>query len=280
MMEKGCDILLFGTMGNTGPAVRDSLAGHGFSVRLVDFAQNTLRDEPGYRRELLKTLACFQPRMVIPIGNQTAMARLKLGLPSDILIPVSDAAVVELLDSKVRCSRMVAGLGVLQPRMFSSASEVGTFPVIFKRDRSFGGSGVMRPRSREALQRLMEHEPQNPFLIEELIEGQDYSVDAVRWDGFFRASCYRSLANRGQGPSTQREAVIREDLCVIARQILDHVDYRGVCGMDFRINSDGKAYFLECNPRFTGGIETQIAAGFDIPYVLVSCCIGLNGLQR
>ncbi|MCQ2072136.1 MAG: ATP-grasp domain-containing protein [Bacteroidaceae bacterium] len=268
-MEKDttCDILLFGTMGDIGPTVERSLTAHSYSVRLVDFAQNTLRDEPGYRRELGKAIAACNPRIIIPIGNQTAMARLKPSLTQ--IVPVSDAATVELLDSKVRCSALAGGLGIRQPRLFASALEVDRFPVIFKRDRSFGGSGVLRPRSREALQRLVEHEPQNPYLIEELIEGTDYSVDAVRCGDFFQAACYRSLSNRGQGPSTMREPAVREDLCRTARKILDHVGYQGVCGLDFRVSDDGTAYFLECNPRFTGGIETQIAAGFDIPYLLV-----------
>lgn len=254
-------------MGTIGPAVGRSLAAHGYSVQLVDFAQNTLRDEPGYRRELNRAVAQFNPRMIVPIGNQTAIARLKPSMTQ--IVPVGDAATVELLDSKVRCSALAAELGIRQPRMYSSAFDVDSFPVIFKRDRSFGGSGVLRPRSREALQRLIEHEPESPYLIEELIEGTDFSVDAVRCGDFFQAACYRSLSNRGQGPSTQREPVQREDLCHIARRILDHVDYQGVCGMDFRVSNDGTAYFLECNPRFTGGIETQIAAGFDIPYLLV-----------
>ncbi len=48
--------------------------------------------------------------------------------------------------------------------------------------------------------------------------------------------------------------------------MVETIDYEGVCGMDFRRDSQGNWYFLECNPRFTGGIDTQIAAGFDIPY--------------
>lgn len=267
-MEDTCDILLFGSMGNIGAVVERDLAAHGYRVHCVGFAQNTLRDEPGYRRELMKAIAEFSPRMIVPIGCQIAIARM--AFPSDITVPVSCAATIELLDSKVRCSGLARQLGIRQPRMFSSDQEVDAFPCIFKRDRSFGGSGVMRPRSREALRKLVEHEPQNPYLIEELIDGTDYSVDAVRCGAFFQAACYRSLSNRGQGPSTQREHVRRDDLCTIARRLLDHVDYQGVCGMDFRVSADGTAYFLECNPRFTGGLETQIAAGFDIPYLLVT----------
>lgn len=264
------NILLFGTMGDIGPTVRSSLMRHGYSVQLVEFAQNTLRDEPGYKRELLKAVRQFQPGMIVPIGNQTAMARLKDSLPDGIYVPVESAAKVEMLDSKVACSRLARELGILQPMMYDHAASVPHFPVIFKRDRSFGGSGVLRPKSREALERLIAKEPGMPYLIEELIEGTDYSVDAVRKGNSFMASCYKSLSSQGQGPSSMREVVQNDELCAIARKLLDHIDYNGVCGMDFRIGADGRAYFLECNPRFTGGIATQIDAGFDISYLLLT----------
>lgn len=265
-----CEILVFGTMGSIGQVVERQLTAHGYTVQLVDFPQNTFKDEKGYRRELTKAIRACSPRMVIPVGNQIAISRMKPMLPPEIAVPVADAATVELLDSKLGCSSVAHELGILQPRMYASVSEVETFPVIFKRDRSFGGSGVYRPESREALQRLADHEPQNPYLIEEFIEGTDFSVDAVRCGDFFQSGCYRSLSIRGgQGPSVERETVQREDLCHIARRILDHVDYNGVCGMDFRVSGGGKAYFLECNPRLTGGIETQISAGFDIPQLLL-----------
>lgn len=264
-MADVCDVLLFGTMGLTGPVVRDAIAGRGLDVRLAGFPQNTFRDEPGYRRELLKSVASCRPRMILPIGCQLALARLKGSLPPDIVIPVDTAEKIAMLDSKVECSRLAAELGIRQPRMFTGADDVSDYPVIFKREKSFGGSGVYRPKSREALQSLMEHEPGNRYLIEELIDGDDYSVDAFRWDGIFQAGCYKSLSNRGQGPATARQSVSFPELCQISSTILDHIDYHGVCGMDFRVDKAGGIFFLECNPRFTGGIATQLEAGLDIP---------------
>lgn len=270
-MECNCDVLLFGTMGDIGRTVCDDLRGHGIAAVLVDFPQNTFRDEPGYRRELLKAVRQWHPAMIIPIGSQLALSRFRHELPDDIIIPVEDAAKIALLESKVDTSALAMRLRIPQPEFFADADSLSDsdFPVIFKRDKSFGGSGVYRPRSREALLKLMVHEPGGRFLIEEYIEGYDCSVDAFRWHDFFAAGCYRSLANRGQGPATERESVENPMLCEFARKILDHLDYNGVCGFDFRISQSGDPYFLECNPRFTGGIATQIAAGLDLPYLWI-----------
>lgn len=269
-MEGGCEVLLFGSMGDIGPTVCTDLCSHGIVTVLVDFPQNTLRDEPGYRRELLKAIRKWHPAMIIPIGSQLALARFRHELPCDIIIPVESPDRITLLESKVDTSQLAIKLNIPQPYIFSDAMAVSDsdFPIIFKRDKSFGGSGVYRPRSREALSKLMEHEPGGRYLIEQFVDGYDCSVDAFRWHDSFVAGCYRSLANRGQGPATECESVEMPELCDIARRILEHLDYNGICGMDFRINTSGEPLFLECNPRFTGGLSTQIAAGLDLPYLL------------
>ena len=56
-----------------------------------------------------------------------------------------------------------------------------------------------------------------------------------------------------------------------SKQILDKVDYKGVCGIDFKVNEKTKeAVFIEVNARFTGGLATPMAGGFDIPYIVYS----------
>lgn len=319
-MTTPCDILLFGTMGDIGPAVKCSLEAQGLKVALVDFPQNTFRDEPGYRRELAKAIALHSPSVIWPIGNQLAMARAVAAskmcdrqgcdvasadlmameesvvaskacsgvIPPGIIVPIAGQDTIALLDSKVRVSALAKKLGIPQPRIYTSPEEVASFPMIFKREHSFGGSGVYRPRSREALDKLIRQEG-GKYLMEEFVEGYDISVDCLRIGSVFKAGCYRCLGKvQGQGPATVREAIDCPEAIGYARKILEHLNYRGVCGFDFRVgairdykskgefvdsgtmdckigNSKGALYFLEANPRFTGGISTQIASGFDIP---------------
>ena len=77
------------------------------------------------------------------------------------------------------------------------------------------------------------------------------------------------LSHKAKGISILRESIEGSDLIAVARKLLDAVDYQGVCGLDFRREAGtGKAYFLECNPRFSGGLCSQIASGFDLPALL------------
>lgn len=271
------DVLLIGTMGNIAQTVRSSLEAHGLSVAEAPFPQNIFRDYFGYGSLLRRTLAQLTPRVIFPIGCATALSKLKPSVPAGIAVPVDDEEKMLLLDSKVRSSALAAELGIRQPLIYESIPDEDAFPLIFKRDVSFGGQGVHWPRSSAALLNLIEHQRKGePYLIEEYVPGEDYSVDVIRWDSFFKASCYKTLSQQGKGPSRTRISVANTELEDIAYRILSHLDYKGVCGMDFRIAPDGATYFMECNPRFTGGLESSIAAGFDIPYILWQLATGEN----
>jgi len=256
-------------MGTIGPDARDILRSGGHDVSLVDFPQNTFRDEWGYRRGLWKALQACSPEAVVPVGNMIAASRSRDLIPEGVLLPVDTEDRIRLLDSKTGASEIASRTGVPQPRFFKTPEEAGTIQTIFKRDKSFGGSGVLKPKNMESLRRLVEHEGARPYLIEEFIEGEDWSVDCVRAAGEFRASCYRSLGNQGQGPAKCRVVEQMPLLLEYSQRILDAVEFRGVCGMDFRVAESGEAYFLECNPRLTGGVKTQYEAGFNIPELLL-----------
>lgn len=336
------DILVFSTMGNVGPQVQELLASHGLRTAAIPFMQNVFRDEPGYRRTLVRAIADYRPGIVFPIGHPLAMSRFKgllnQGVPlstvlncrkvdalweeavGNVRITVEKEETVRLLDSKVRCNAMTRELGIMRPAVYDTPEDVPVgMKVVFKRDVSFGGHGVHLPKDMGALERLIAHQsPGEPFLIEEFIEGADYSLDAVRWGGKMVSGGYRCLPTescfgaagrygaacptakeiwsvdghtrlpvkgsgpsdghayhsaKGFGPAGYREVLhdgnpMLEKMRDCARTILEHLDYQGVCGFDFRADTSGNVRLLECNPRFTGGVAAQAAAGFDIPWTL------------
>ena len=273
-------ILIFGSMGTIADEVERSLVALGADVARVPFEQRKFRDEWGYGRALRNAVAQFSPDIILPVGCQKAMASLVEEFPG-IFIPVSSRATIDLLESKVQSTLYAGSIGLRIPDLYSidRPGEIPEGEVIFKRDSSVGGSGVHRPRTLDALVRLIDHELGKPYLIERYIEGADVSVDCVRLPGKVVAmSSYISLGRlQTQGPSSQRRIIKCPEAERQASLLLDSLDYRGVCGLDFRIGDpveregiiEGTPYFLECNPRFTGGLRTQIDSGFDLPRLLV-----------
>lgn len=275
MSTYGCDVLLAGSMGDIADVAMRSLESHRLSVRCMPFAQNTLRDECGYIRELKKALEQHRPHVVIPVGDATALSRFKATYkPADVLIPVDVPENIELLNSKTACCNLAFEAGLPQPQFFTDISQINQYPVIFKRDRSFGGTGVRKPSSRLALEQLISKEkPGAKWIIQEYIEGCSCSIDVFMHDSLFEYGCYRSLSSKqGLGPSACREVMPANSetavrLAEYAKKLLDRIGFKGVCGLDFITDKAGQPYFLECNPRFTGGLATQLETGTDLPYL-------------
>lgn len=296
-MEYLCDVLLFGEMGEIGPQVHRLLSLHGIKAILVPFPQNLFNDEPGYRRALCKAILEYRPRFTVPIGHPLAMSRFKAlcdsGVPlraivnSRSICPEYEEAVVQtcfmveneakirLLDSKVELCRLALSLGLPVPRVYNRLEDIDwTHQIVFKRDISFGGHGVHLPKTPEALNNLIAHQsPGEPYLIQDFIEGEDYSLDIVRSNYGFYFGGYKCVKPKGNGPAVERIVLsegnaLLERMLQCALPVLEQVGYCGVCGFDFRVTSAGDVFLLEANPRFTGGVAAQAASGFNTPLFL------------
>lgn len=232
------------------------------------------RCETQYVESLARIAGECSAKFLIPVFYPEVVARHRAVFPPDLIIPVDEAEKLELLDNKLSCCDLAESLGVVQPRRYSGLDEIPEYPVVFKRALGHGGDSVYFPRNRETLDHLLSNSREGTYLITEEIHGAEMSVDALRWGNFFAASAYRVILPKAKGASVLRESVDAPALIDAARKILDALDYRGVCGLDFCVDAGGRAYFLECNPRFSGGLASSIASGFDLPRLLLDAAQG------
>lgn len=265
--------------GRTGEIVARSLAARGLSFHMVE-RPNAKKREDWYIRTLKAAVGEYDPKVIIPIFFPEILAAHRDEFPG-IIIPLDSPRTIRLLDDKLSACRLAASLGIPQPRRFNSIDEVDSYPCVFKRTSGQGGDSVYFPGKRQALECLLRNagDPDR-YLITEFIEGDNVCVDALRWDGFFHAEAYRVLEPKGKGVSTLRRSEEAPALVEYVKRMLDAVDFHGVCGVDFRVDRDGNACFLECNPRFSGGIESAIASGFDIPYLYYRLACGLPVIEQ
>ncbi|MCQ2134236.1 MAG: ATP-grasp domain-containing protein [Bacteroidales bacterium] len=299
-MPREIDILIAdGASTRIGKAVLKSLRGRGLACEAIDDSSVT-KDEFGYLRLLKATLKDVRPKVLMPVFKGELIARNMSMVPGSdvstgkalsamlegIAVPVSPADTIDQLDDKVSASALCTGLGIPQPRLYSDEEALENpqmlfsapgRPVVFKRSTGLGGDSVYFPKNGISLANIIGSAGVRgrPHLIMDYIDGYDVSVDAIRWNGWFQAAGYRTMVPKRKGTSLVRVGVDMPELVGYARQILDAVDYRGACGIDFRIDrKSGKAFFLECNPRFSGGLKSSLAAGFDMPYILWQLCRG------
>lgn len=296
-MEKKCDVILTYCWNRVGYTIQKSLTEKGLKVWAADTSKrnicsmskycagsftypNPFAEEEAFIRVLKAKVEELKPRVLMPTHDESVVImRHRREFAKDLIIPYESEEMLLNLANKAWATKKAEEAGCPIPTMYGSADEVESYPVVFKTVIGNSAKGVYFPKSKAELLELMGQSHSNVFskgegsemLLQEWVGGTDYSVDCVRWDGFWKSSVYHALVTKtdGGGTTTQREIVSATELEKYAKRLLDAVDFHGVCGLDFRYDPEtGKAAFIEVNARFTGGLATPVAAGFDIPWVV------------
>ena len=288
-MNKQCDVILTYCWNRVGYTILKSLHQKGLKVWAADTSNRNIcsmskfctgsftypdpfTEEDAFIQVLKDKVAELRPRVLMPTHDESVVImRHRDEFPADLIIPYEGEEKLLLLANKAKSTELARKAGVPVPEVYKSIDEVKSYPVVFKTVIGNSAKGVFFPKDREELVKLMDKHKDEETLLEEWIGGTDYSVDCVRWDGFCKTSVYHALVTKtdGGGTTTQREIVYMPQLDAAALKLMDAVDFHGVCGLDFRYDAENnKIAYIETNARFTGGLATPVAAGFDIPWIV------------
>ena len=294
-MENNCDIILTYCWNRVGYTILRTLSEKGLKVWAADTSKKNIcsmskfctgsftypdpfTEEEAFICVLKEKVTELKPRVLLPTHDESVVImRHREEFPKELVIPYESEEMLLNLANKAWATKMAKEAGCPIPKVYQSVEEVESYPVVFKTVIGNSAKGVYFPKSKDELLALMQESHGNVFskdsemLLQEWIGGTDYSVDCVRWDGFWKSSVYHALVTKtdGGGTTTQREIVAAPELEKYAKLLLDAVDFHGVCGLDFRYDPEtGKSAFIEVNARFTGGLATPVAAGFNIPWAV------------
>lgn len=288
-MNAQCDVILTYCWNRVGYTILKSLHQKGLKVWAADTSKRNIcsmskfctgsftypdpfTEEDAFIQVLKDKVAELRPRVLMPTHDESVVImRHRDEFPADLIIPYEGEEKLLLLANKAKSTELARKAGVPVPEVYKSIDEVKSYPVVFKTVIGNSAKGVFFPKDREELVKLMDEHKNEETLLEEWIGGTDYSVDCVRWDGFCKTSVYHALVTKtdGGGTTTQREIVNMPQLESAALELMDAVDFHGVCGLDFRYDAEkNKIAYIETNARFTGGLATPVAAGFDIPWIV------------
>lgn len=288
-MNKQCDVILTYCWNRVGYTILKSLHQKGLKVWAADTSKRNIcsmskfctgsftypdpfTEEDAFIQVLKDKVAELRPRVLMPTHDESVVImRHRDEFPADLIIPYEGEEKLLLIANKAKSTEIARKAGVPVPEVYKSIDEVKSYPVVFKTVIGNSAKGVFFPKDREELVKLMDKHKDEETLLEEWIGGTDYSVDCVRWDGFCKTSVYHALVTKtdGGGTTTQREIVYMPQLEAAALKLMDAVDFHGVCGLDFRYDAENNTIaYIETNARFTGGLATPVAAGFDIPWIV------------
>lgn len=195
-------------------------------------------------------------------------------------------AAVRLARDKRRSADVVARAGVAVPEDYTGrpAAEV-PLPAIVKPGAGAGSQGVSVVRHAADLDAALALAGPDA-LVQELIEGQEYTVDmVVSPRGEVLACAPRIRLEVRAGQSYKGVTVDDPDIERDARSCVAALGMTAQCNVQL-IKSvlDGRPYFVEVNPKFAAAMGLTIGAGLNIPLLYVQLALGLpveeQALQR
>lgn len=102
------------------------------------------------------------------------------------------------------------------------------------------------------------------YLFQPYILGNIITVDAVRdYYGNCVSVSRRELLRTTNGAGISVRIFRNQALKKSCEKIAELLDIIGCVNFEFIEAGDGRYYFMECNPRFSGGVEFSVLAGYD-----------------
>lgn len=287
--------LITGTGGPAGIAVVRSLQARG-NVRIIS------ADMDSYASGLY--LVPAEQRRLVPPGLDPAFADTVLemcrALGVDVLFPTVDVELPALaarraeftaigtalaspdletldvcLDKYALAERCRGVVPVPRTDLLGPDAAAGRrFPVIVKPRRGAGSRGIHLIECAEDLAALGS-DPNR--LVQDYLPGDEFSVDVLSGlDRSVIAAVPRSRLRVDSGVSVAGMTLHDDELEQAARAVAAAIGLSTVANVQLRRDSQGRAALLEVNPRFPGAMPLTVAAGVDMPSLVLDLLLGID----
>lgn len=140
-----------------------------------------------------------------------------------------------------------------------------TYPAVCKPYNGRSSQGLTFVNSRREMEGFLADRDVSDYIVQPLVKGSVITVDVVRnaADGACAAVCRRELLRTLNGAGTSVLVFCDPELEQLCARIAGWLDVNGCVNMEFMEDSRGVRHMLECNPRFSGGVEFSCMAGYD-----------------
>ena len=232
-------------------------------------------DAEAYADTLLNAVAAYGIDFIIPLTDvevDALCAHKERFRAAGATVCCPDAAVADLCRNKLRMARELDAAGVCRviPTFTSETLPPGIpFPLMLKplRGRSSQAQAVVR--TQEELSQTLRL--RDDYILQPYLPGEVYTVDCARdTAGNVVTLTRRERLRTMNGLGTAVEICPGHALDAVCARILAYANLCGVVNMEF-IHHEGTFYFLEVNPRFSGGVGFSALAGYDFATAMLRC---------
>lgn len=286
-------VLVTGAGGPAGVAVIRSLQRRGVDVLAADMDRwaSALYLVPAPNRRLvpagrapdfvdavLATCARDRVDVLIPTVDvelpRLAAAREALARAGTLLASPSLRTLDTCLDKLALAHACTGAVRVPRTELLGTPQALSgwDFPVIVKPRRGAGSRGVRVVGSARELDAVHD---EADLLVQELLPGQEYSVDVLADStGHVVAAVPRARLRVDSGVAVAGVTLHDDELVATASAVARAVGLTSVANVQLKRDADGVPALLEVNPRFPGALPLTIAAGVDMPALVLDDVLG------
>lgn len=189
----------------------------------------------------------------------------------DAVVCVSPKETIDICRDKSRTTGFLEGSnsgvrGIPTAPLGEVGSEYPGHPVVIKPLDGRSSSGLHRVRTEaEWRAALDEIEGEEGYLVQPLVEGNVITVDVVRSPKGPRVVAVprEELLRTLNGAGTSVRVFRDPELSGMCGKLAEELGIVGCVNFEFIRDAEGGYHFLECNPRFSGGLEFTCIAAYD-----------------
>lgn len=145
------------------------------------------------------------------------------------------------------------------------------YPVVCKPYDGRSSQGLKYINNENEWQEFKQNSKNNKYIVQPFIEGDIITVDIVRGKNKVIAIPRKELLRTLNGAGTSVYVFSDENLEQKCIELANELNVMGCVNFEFIQDKDGNYHFIECNPRFSGGVEFSCIAGFDCVINHIKC---------
>ena len=156
------------------------------------------------------------------------------------------------------------GNPILTKNLLEAEPDGIKYPLVCKPRDGRSSQGLRFVGSPQELENLKRLEGAERYIVQPKIEGRVVTVDVVRdpESGESAAVCRRELLRTLNGAGTSVQVFRDPKLEETCKEAAKRLGVKGCVNMEFLEEGEGSCRILECNPRFSGGVEFSCLAGY------------------
>lgn len=212
----------------------------------------------------------------VDVWNRNRMPLEKQG----VLLCLSRKETIEICRDKRSLYQVLweqrIGNPIPTKRINENGGEEISFPVVIKPYNGRSSQGLFYINTQEEYDQWMKGKELDQYVIQPYIQGSILTVDVIRQEktNTTVAICRKELLRTANGAGTSVFVFSNPHLEAECEKMAQVLQIRGCVNFEFIETEDKTVYLLECNPRFSGGVEFSCMTGYDCILNHIRCFTG------